>query len=261
MPAQFLAQFLRRLILIVLDDDFDKQIGPHYVLRFILHVGFYTEDVNCVICNIRKPRRHCPGVNGEICSICCGTEREQTIDCPLECPWLRAAHEHERPPDLDPASIPNQDITVTEEFLRSNEVVMAFIAMALFEGAMKQQGATDWDMRDALEALVKTYRTAESGLIYETVPDNKFAAAIAANVREKLADLVKRETEARGASSLRDADVLGVLVFIQRLEISRNNGRKRSRSFLDFLGGFYSPASAGGEQSEIMEPDAPRVIL
>jgi hypothetical protein len=199
-------------------------------------------------------------VNGEICSICCGTEREQSVDCPLECTYLRDAHEHERPPELDPASIPNQDIEVTEEFLRRNEIIMALIAMALFEGGMKQPGATDWDMRDALDALVRTYRTAQSGLVYETVPDNKFAAGISAAVLDRLADLVKRETEARGASSLRDSDVMGVLVFIQRLEMSRNNGRKRSRAFLDFLRGFYMPAQAESDEDS-PEPEAPRVIL
>ena len=217
--------------------------------------------MNCVICNVRKPRRHCPGVNGDICSLCCGTEREQSIDCPLDCAFLQDAHEHERPPELDPAAIPNQDIEVSEEFLRAHEVIMAFIAMGLYEGAIKQPGATDWDIRDALEALVKTYRTAQSGLIYESVPDNKFAAGIAALVRERMVDLEKREREARGMSSLRDADILRIVVFLQRLEISRNNGRKRSRSFLDFLRGFYVPAAQGQTEIESSEPDAPRVIL
>jgi hypothetical protein len=232
----------------------------YFQIQVRTHSSLYTRDVNCVICNIRKPRRHCPGVHGDICSICCGTEREQTVDCPLECAYLQDAHEHERPPEIDPASIPNKDVEVSEEFLRRHEVVMALIAMALYEGALKQTGATDWDMREALEALVKTYRTAQSGIVYEAVPDNRFAAGIAAAVRERLADLVKRETEARGMSTLRDADILGIVVFLQRLEMSRNNGRKRSRAFLDFLRGFYMPAVAG-ELEETSELDAPRVIL
>jgi hypothetical protein len=217
--------------------------------------------VNCVICNIRKPRRHCPGVNGDICSICCGTEREQSIDCPLECAFLRDAHEHERPAELDPSTIPNQDIEVTEEFLRTNEVLMALISIALVEGALQSPGVTDYDLREALEALVKTYRALQSGILYETVPDNRFAAAIVAAVRDRLADIQKREIEASGSSSLRDADVLGVIAFMQRLEYSRNNGRKRSRAFLDFLRGFYIPPEAGEAQPSEVEPEAPRVIL
>ena len=34
---------------------------------------------------------------------------------------------------------------------------------------------------------------------------------------------------------LRDADVLGVLVFLQRLELQHSNGRRKGRAFLDFL--------------------------
>jgi hypothetical protein len=226
--------------------------------------------VNCVICKIRKPRRHCPGVNGDICSICCGTEREQSIDCPLECVYLQDAHEHERPPELDPATIPNQDIAVDEEFLRANEVLMALISVALFEGALKNPGTTDWDVRVALESLVQTYRTLGSGIIYEPAMPNMFAVAIVDSVKERLADIVKRETEATGQSSVRNEMVLGVIAFMQRLEYSRNNGRKRSRAFIDFLRGFYMPASESPEEESMVEsletnstadPDAPRVIL
>ena len=53
--------------------------------------------MKCHICDTRKPRRHCPGVNGEICSICCGNEREVSISCPLDCPYLVEARLHEKP--------------------------------------------------------------------------------------------------------------------------------------------------------------------
>ncbi|HWF07415.1 MAG TPA: hypothetical protein VG297_03070 [Bryobacteraceae bacterium] len=215
--------------------------------------------MNCVLCGIRKPRRYCPAVKGDICTVCCGTEREQSIDCPLECVYLQDAHEHERPPELDAATIPNQDIAVTEEFLKSNEVVMAFLALALFEGALAQPGATDYDVRDALESVIRTMRTMQSGIYYETMPENRFAAAIAAHVREKIEDLKKRELEATGASSIRDATLLGILAFLQRLEYSRNNGRKRSRAFLDFLRGFYVPSQEADVAS--VQLDEPRVIL
>ena len=225
--------------------------------------------MNCVICQIRKPRRHCPGVNGDICSICCGTEREQSIDCPLECVYLHDAHEHERPPELDPAAIPNQDIVVDEEFLRANEVLMALISIALFEGAVKNTGTTDYDVREALETLVQTYRTLDSGILYEPAAPNLYAGAIVKSVKEKMADIVRRETEATGQSSVRNEMVLGVIAFMQRLEYSRNNGRKRSRAFIDFLRGFYMPAIEDPEEDdaldalegELLNPEAPRIIL
>ena len=215
--------------------------------------------MNCVICEIRKPRRQCPGVHGDICTVCCGTEREQSVDCPLDCTYLQDAHEHERPPHSDAATLPNRDIDITEEFLEANQVLMAFLAISIFEGALQSPGVTDWDVREALEALIKTYRTLQSGLYYETVPVNVFAAAIATSVQTKIADIKKREAAATGVTTIRDAVLLGVLAFLQRLEYSHNNGRKRSRAFLDFLRGFYIPTLAAG--AEELEPDEPRIIL
>jgi hypothetical protein len=212
--------------------------------------------VNCVICNIRKPRRQCPGVHGDICTYCCGTEREQSVDCPLECNYLQDAHEHERPPEVDSAAIPNRDIEITEDFLRANEMLMAFLAVSLFEGALQIPRASDWDVREALEALIRTYRTLQSGLYYETLPANAFAARIAAYVRTKMSEIRQKEIESTGVDTVRDATILGVLVFLQRLEYSRNNGRKRSRAFLDFLRGFYIPSP----ESEAVEPAAPLII-
>jgi hypothetical protein len=81
------------------------------------------------------------------------------------------------------------------------------------------------------------------------------------SVQEKLDDIIRRETEASGNTSIRSETVLGILVFMQRLEYSRNNGRKRSRAFIDFLHGFYLPSGESDEEPEIVEPEEPRIIL
>jgi hypothetical protein len=198
-------------------------------------------------------------VHGDICTVCCGIERERTIDCPLECIYLRDAHEHERPPELDPSTLPNQDIQITEEFLRENEVLMAFLAIAVFEEAVRPPVATDWDVREALEALIQGYRTLQAGLYYESVPTNVYAASIAAHVRSKVAEIREKEIEAGGTPTIRDSAILAVLAFLQRLEYAHNNGRQRSRAFLDFLRGFYIPTEESDEN--VLEPDAPRIIL
>lgn len=216
--------------------------------------------MNCAICGIRKPRRHCPGVRGDICSLCCGTEREQSVDCPLECAYLHDAHEHEKAPGFDAATLPNRDIRITEDFLHTNQVLLAFLSISIFEGAMQNPAATNWDVREALEALVKTYRTLQAGLYYETLPTNVFAAAIAKYVQAKMAEIRQKEMEAGGVSTIRDADILGVIAFLQRLEYTHNNGRKRSRAFLDFLRGFYIPSRQLAE-AEVLEPNEPKIIL
>jgi hypothetical protein len=221
--------------------------------------------VTCGICKTRKPRRQCPGVQGEICSICCAREREESIDCPIDCTYLQDAHEHERPPDLDPATLPNQDIQVAEEFLREREILLAFVAVTVLEGALESAGATDWDIREALESLIATWRTLESGIYYEKLPVNPYAASIATYARKKIEDVKNRELKETGERSLSDSDILVVLVFLQRLEYSNNNGRKRSRAFLDFLRGFYDPAIIGVADedggADLREPDKRLVIL
>lgn len=223
--------------------------------------------MKCAICGIRKPRRFCPGVAGETCTICCGTERENTITCPLTCPFLLEAHRHEKVAQIDPTTLPNQDVRVTEEFVSENEMLLAFAGSALFEAAL-QQSATDYDVREALAALVQTYRTAESGLIYESRPANAFAAEIAEHVQRRLTTVREKEVEARGVSTIRDAAILGVLVFLQRMEYMQNNGRAKSKAYLDFLGRFaLAPVpglsqNGGAESAQtIVQPDEPLIIL
>src|SRR6476620_4402243 len=136
------------------------------------------EGQPCVICHVRKPRRYCPGVTGDICTVCCGTERENTVSCPLECPYLREARAREREPDVDPREFPNQDIKVEEDFLRRNEPLLIYVAGGLANAALETEGAIDTDVREAIDSLIRTYRTLQSGLVYEARPDNPIAARI-----------------------------------------------------------------------------------
>jgi hypothetical protein len=48
----------------------------------------------------------------------------------------------------------------------------------LLEASLAQPGAVDSDVRDALESLIRTYRTLQSGLYYETRPTNLIAAGL-----------------------------------------------------------------------------------
>ena len=193
----------------------------------------------CAICETRRPRRYCPGVRGDICTICCGTEREVTVSCPFDCPYLREARAHERVTPVDPDQFPNQDIRVTDDFLHDHEPLLVFLGRSVAAAAAEIPGTIDYDVRAALDALIRTYRTLQSGVYYETRPDNALAAGLASLVQENLAKFRREETESLGMTKTRDADVLGMLVFLQRLELDRNNGRARGRAFLDFLRDFF----------------------
>jgi hypothetical protein len=197
----------------------------------------------CAICETRRPRRFCPGVRGDICSICCGTEREVTVDCPFECEYLQEARRHDRPVALQIEKLPNRDIRITEEWVEKHSELLMFVGSAVFSGAMQTQGAIDFDVRESLEALIRTYRTLESGVYYDSIPANPLAANIYRAAREAFGELRNREQQQLGMTRTRDAEVLGALVFLQHMELDRNNGRRRGRAFLDSLRSFYSPAA------------------
>ncbi len=193
----------------------------------------------CAICETRRPRRSCPGVRGEICSLCCGAEREVTVNCPLDCEYLQDARKHDRLPEL-PEDFPNKDIRITDQFLRDKEPLLMAAARALLEASLRTPGAVDFDVREALDSLIRTYRTLESGLYYETRPANPIAGNIHHLVQQRLNEVRRRLHERLGVAFVRDADVLGILVFLQRLELQQNNGRRRGRAFLDSLRRHFS---------------------
>jgi hypothetical protein len=188
---------------------------------------------SCKICELRKPRRYCPGVKGDICSICCGNEREQTIDCPLNCPYLQEARHRERPPEMDPRKLPNQDIQVTKQFLRDHSEVVHYTTGIVFRSAIETSGAIDYDVRDALDSLIRTHRTLATGLYYDSRPSNPVAAAIYDKVREGQNGVRKMLVE-KGRTP-RDAEFLAALVHLQHQEFMINNGRRRGRAFIDVL--------------------------
>lgn len=162
------------------------------------------------------------------------------MSCPLDCPYLRDARERELEPAIGPDSFPNQDIRVDEEFLQRNEPLLLFLASGLASSALAQQDhAIDYDVRDALAALISTYRASQSGLYYNVEPENPIAGRIVKAFLLRVRDL--EEMLRKNDAALRNADVLGVLAFLQRLEIQKNNDRRKGRAFIDFLREFFPP--------------------
>ncbi len=204
--------------------------------------------MKCTVCNARRPRRHCPGLRSDICPACCGSERENSIACPVDCEYPIEAQAHERPRQLDPASAPNPDIRITDEFIAKNGLLGEFLWHEVFEAASADSSAVDSDVREALDGLTRTYRTLESGLYYESRPENLIAARIYDRVRESIDKFRETVRQREGMTSIRDADVLGMLVFLQRLHWQVNNGRQRGRAFMRLLG---SRLRAHGHEAHI----------
>ncbi len=156
-----------------------------------------------------------------------------TVDCPLDCEFLRQARKHEK--QQEPTEFPNRDIQLTDKLLRDNEDLLSFLSATILRTALGTPGVIDNDVREALDSLIRTYRTLQSGVYYESRPTNPLAAQIYGTLQEALAEYRKAEQQQLGMTRTRDADVLGLLVFLQHFELGQNNGRRRGRAFLDAL--------------------------
>jgi hypothetical protein len=193
----------------------------------------------CKICGVRRAKRDCPGIDAGICPICCGREREVSIDCPLNCVYLREARVHEglalsRRKEAA-ADVPHPDVKVTQNFVKEHGEFLSFCGISLYQGAIETRGAVDRDLTEALEALVRTQRTRESGLIYETRPQNPFAAGIQRHFDASLAKLEEARRTRPEIPIIRNSDLLNSFVFLLRLAKDYDNGRPKGRAFIDLL--------------------------
>jgi hypothetical protein len=215
----------------------------------------------CAICEKRKEKRFCPAVHRRICPQCCGEQREVTLDCPSECPYLQQAREHERPRPIEAldqnALFPK--IEIGQQFLYEQEHLILGLSYALARSAHADRGIRDSDLISALTALSKTYETlTNSGLHFEAPVTNLAHQAIAAEVQKMVKEYREAEQKHMGYARLRDSDVLRALVFLLRMALSRTSGRPRSRAFVDFLfaqfPGKHSAIAAPEETSRIIVP-------
>ena len=194
-----------------------------------------ADVILCKICGKRRARRWCPAVQGDICPICCGTHREVTYSCPLECEYLQEAHRREKPIEIAERDLRYTDVRVSEDFLRNHEELLLFCVYSLLQAALRTAGAVDTDVLESLDASIKTRKTAESGLVYETVAENAVAASVQRSFSASIADYEKLRRERESLSPVRDSEWLAILVFLYRLGQQNLNGKPRGRMFLDML--------------------------
>jgi hypothetical protein len=194
--------------------------------------------LSCSICEIRKEKRFCPALHGRICPQCCGEQREVTLDCPSDCPYLQQAREHEKPrsaDEFDSASL-FLHIEISEQFTYEREHLLMGLSYALNKAVQADRSLNDRDLIAALSAMCMSYeRLVNSGLHYEQPLTSTAQHAVAAQVETMLKEFREAEQKHRGCSSLRDSEILKALVFLVRLGEGRTSGRPKSRAFIDFL--------------------------
>ena len=222
--------------------------------------------MSCPLCHERKEKRFCPAVHGKICPQCCGEQREVTLDCPSECPYLQQARQHEKPHEGSSlgreAMFP--EIEIAEQFLYEREHLIVGLSYALAKSARAERSLdghalTDRDLIAALTSLAKSYQTlVQSNLIYEQATANLAHQQIAREVETAVKEFREAEQKHLGYSRLRDSDVLQALVFLLRMGMARTSGRPRSRAYIDFLSSQFPQA-----QSPVAAPEdgGSRIIL
>ena len=194
--------------------------------------------MSCAICEIRKEKRFCPAMHGRICPQCCGEQREVTLDCPSECPYLQQAREHEKPrsaDQIDPAGLFLQ-VEVSDQFMYEKEHLLMGLTFALAKAAREERSLNDQDLIASLSMLAKTHeRRLSSGLHYEQPLTSESQRRAASEIETMIKEYREAEQKHMGYSTLRESEVLKALVFLLRLAHGRTSGRPKSRAFVDFL--------------------------
>jgi hypothetical protein len=183
-------------------------------------------------------------VHGKICPQCCGEQREVTLDCPSDCPYLQQAREHanahHQPPTEQDRDTLFPEVEITEQFLLEREHLILGLSFALGKCARADRSLLDRDLITSVSSLAKSYRTlVNSNLIYEPPTANVAHQNIAREVETMVREFREAEQqhldEIPGHARLRDSDVLKALVFLLRMGFARTSGRPKSRGFIDFL--------------------------
>ena len=223
---------------------------------------FLGATVACPVCEKRKAERFCPAKGEKICAVCCGKEREVSIDCPSDCSYLIAAHRYEDQHQRDlPEDTPLLEVKVSQDVIYTHQNLLSGIAFAVAKFSAVHQDTNDPDILAALQALAETYKTLGSGIIYERPPDAPRRRELYAALSTFLIEARQSSGEQPGASSfassipIKESDVFSLLVFLYRMGLLRTNGRARSRRFLEFLRSQFSAApELKGEESRIIVP-------
>ena len=192
----------------------------------------------------------------KICAIDCGTEREVTIDCPSDCPYLIAAHrwEQSHPKPFAETEVPFPDVSFPSDLIHARQAALSGLGYTVVGYAADHRTLSDSDVFAAVQAMAETRRTLLSGIYYEKPPENPVAAGLYAALAKFIDEEKKHAAERPEFPALKDTEIFHLLVFFLRFGRLRSNGRPRTRAFIEFLRSQF-PSEVGVSKEE------PRIIL
>ena len=212
-----------------------------------------SEAALCAICHKRKAKRHCPGLNQSICAVCCGTEREMTVDCPSDCTYLRESRRYEWE-KLPPASaVPFPEVEISDSFLDEHGRFIGQLAYRLWRYVQQVPGTTDRDLEGAMEKTIRTYETLSTGIYYESLPEEAAQLGVYRTLKNFLSEYEKRLREQGRLAGIKESSVIRSLIFLLRVAALHSSKRPRSRGFIDFL--------RQAEPESAVPDEEPRLII
>lgn len=211
--------------------------------------------MTCPICQKRKAKRFCPAKGENICSVCCGTEREVTIDCPSDCSYLMASRRYEpERRETDWSKVPFSETRIPASFVAANEKLILALSYAICVYARENRALVDSDALASLQALAESYRTLSSGLYYEKPPDYLLQRELYSRLNAAIEEFKKAPPPEAQVTGVRDGDIRDTLIFLTQLGTLRTNGRPKGRAYLDFLRSQF-------KSEEFGKPSANLVVL
>jgi hypothetical protein len=170
-----------------------------------------------------------------ICAQCCGEKRILEIDCPESCEYLKMGRSRES--DQEGVRHYHAADPVAHEkmarILADFEPVIIDLQALIAVERQSSRDLNDGDVAEALDCLLKTLRTEERGVIYETTADNFRADSL----RRQFSSLVEsyrypKETE---KPRLHLKDAVECLEVLRSVVASHLKAGPSSLSFVDFL--------------------------
>lgn len=189
-----------------------------------------------------------------ICAVCCGTEREVTIDCPSDCAYLIASRQyHDERREVDWEKMPFASQKIPYSVLEAHEPLFMRFSYVVCDFASENRALVDSDIQAVYQALAETYQTLASGIFYENPPAYLLQRELYGKMRQAVEEYKKQEPSGFSAQiSVRDSEIRDALILFAQIAAGKANGRPRGRAFLDFMRSQFKPGTFTKQESKII---------
>jgi hypothetical protein len=153
---------------------------------------------------------------------------------------------------VDWSKVPFADVRIPIEFAQNHTPLLSVLIASIWEYARDHRQVVDTDAIAALQALAETYRTLSSGLYYEKPPDYLYQRELYHGLKTGLEEFKQAEAQKAGLAITRDSEIRDALTFLTQLGATRENGRPKSRAFLDLIRTQLGPEATAKPASNIV---------